>query len=94
MPQTTPPGRSSNINIRVAPDQRSLIDQAASLTNKTRTDFILDAATQAARDAILDQALFTVSAERFEEFRRLLDGSPSENERLGALMSRRPRWEK
>ena len=94
MPQTTSPSRSTNINIRVAPEQRNLIDQAASLSSKTRTDFILEAATKAAQDAILDQVLFPVSAERFEAFQKLLDSSPEENERLSALMARKPGWDK
>lgn len=94
MPQTTSSSRSTNINIRVAPEQRNLIDQAASLSSKTRTDFILEAATKAAQDAILDQVLFPVSAERFEAFQQLLDSSPEENERLIALMARKPGWDK
>lgn len=94
MPQTTSSSRSTNINIRVAPEQRNLIDQAASLSSKTRTDFILEAATKAAQDAILDQVLFPVSAERFEAFQQLLDSSPKKNERLIALMARKPGWDK
>lgn len=94
MPQPTSPGRSTNINIRVAPEQRNLIDQAALLSSKTRTDFILEAATKAAHDAILDQVLYPLSAERFEAFQKCLDSPPEDNERLNALMSRRPRWEK
>ncbi|QLA17361.1 DUF1778 domain-containing protein [Desulfolutivibrio sulfoxidireducens] len=94
MPQANSPSRSGNINIRVALEQRNLIDQAASLCNKTRTDFILEAATKAARDAILDQVLYPVSAERFEAFQRLLDSPPEENERLRVLMARKPRWGK
>jgi len=78
----------------VAPEQRNLIDQAASLSSKTRTDFILEAATKAAQDAILDQVLFPVSAERFEAFQKLLDSSPEENERLSGLMARKPGWDK
>lgn len=94
MPQTASPSRSTNINIRVAPEQRNLIDQAASISNKTRTDFILEAATKAAHDAILDQVLFPVSAEQFEAFQKLLDSPPEENERLSALMARKPGWDK
>lgn len=94
MQQTTSPSRSTNINIRVAPEQRNLIDQAASLSSKTRTDFILEAATKAAYDAILDQVLFPISVERFEAFQKCLDSPPEENERLNALMTRTPRWDK
>uniref|UniRef100_A0A7C4EK08 DUF1778 domain-containing protein n=1 Tax=Fundidesulfovibrio putealis TaxID=270496 RepID=A0A7C4EK08_9BACT len=94
MPQTTTPNRSTNINIRVAPEQRNLIDQAAALSSKTRTDFILEAATRAAQDAILDQVVLSVSAERLAAFQALLDSPPEDNPRLAALLARTPGWGK
>ena len=86
--------RTSNINIRVAPNQRDLIDQAARLSSKTRTEFILSAATRAAEEAILDQTLFQLDSERFEEFREALDRAPRPNDRLSGLLARTPRWER
>lgn len=94
MPQTTTPNRSTNINIRVAPEQRNLIDQAAALSSKTRTDFILEAATRAAQDAILDQVVLSVSAERLAAFQALLDSPPEDNPRLSTLLARTPGWAK
>ncbi len=40
------------LNIRIKPQVRELIDRAASLAGKTRTDFVLDAARRAAEDNV------------------------------------------
>ncbi len=85
--------RSTHINVRVAPEQRSLIDRAAALTHKTRTDFILEAATRAAEEALLDQRLFLVSGEAAAAFQEALDRPGEPDERLRALLARRPGWE-
>ncbi len=92
MPQNTPASRNTNINIRVAPEQRNLIDQAASLNRETRTTFILNVVTRAAEEAILDQILFQASTEEFQRFQNALDSPPSSNDRLRALLSRKPGW--
>lgn len=94
MPQSLPSSRSTNINIRMTLDQRDLIDQAAFLCNKTRTDFILEAATRAAQDAILDQVLFPLPVAQFEAFQRVLESQTEKNERLGDLMAHKFRWGK
>ena len=94
MTQPTSSSRSTNISIRVTPEQRDLIDQAALLNNKTRADFILEAATRAAQDSVLDQVLFPVPVEQFEAFQRLLESSSEQDKRLSALMARTSRWGK
>lgn len=94
MSQENQASRSTNIKIRVAPEQRSLIDRAAALTRKTRTDFILDAVTRAAEEAILAQRLFQASPEEFRAFQQALDRPPASNERLRLLLTRKPAWEK
>ncbi len=94
MSRNAQPCRSTNINVRAAPRQRDLIDRAARIAGKTRTDFILEAATQAAEEAILDQRLFQVSAEVFAAFQEALDRPAAPDARLRALLARKPGWEK
>ena len=93
MPRTAPPCRSGNINLRVPPQQRDLIDQAARISLKTRTDFILEAATRAAEEALLDRQVFLLAPEAWETFQALLDRPPQENEGIRNLLARRPPWE-
>ena len=50
--------RDVAINLRALPEQRDLIDHAASLLGKNRSDFMLEAACDRAQAVILDQVFF------------------------------------
>lgn len=50
--------RDAAINLRAHPQQRDLIDQAAMLLNKNRSDFMLEAACDKAQAVLLDQVFF------------------------------------
>ena len=86
--------REAAINLRALPQQRDLIDQAALLLGKTRSDFMLDAACERAQAVLLDQAFFKLDAERFRQFAELLDAPPAPNEGLRQLMAVPLPWEK
>lgn len=86
------PPRES-LNIRIRPEDRRLIDRAASARGKNRTDFILDAARQAAEEALLERAIISVSPEAYAEFVARLDAPAQPNERLRRTMQVRPPWE-
>ena len=94
MSQPIPTGRSANVNFRVAPEQRDLIDRAARLVHKTRTDFIVEAATRAACETILDERLFQVPPEVFAAFAAALDRPAETQVPLQALLARKPGWER
>ncbi|MGE3246069.1 MAG: DUF1778 domain-containing protein [Beijerinckiaceae bacterium] len=84
--------RSENINIRVTPETLGLIDRAAQVFGKTRTDFILDTVREAAEDAVLDQQLFVLNKAQWQAFRAALDTPPPENPGLRDLLARTPAW--
>lgn len=57
---TTPRAQEAKretLNLRIKPEERCLIDRAAQLLGKNRTDFMLDATRRAAVEAILDQTI-------------------------------------
>jgi uncharacterized protein (DUF1778 family) len=85
--------RSDNINIRVTPETLGVIDRAARVVGKTRTDFILDTVKQAAEDTMLDQRLFHLDQASFDAFVRALDAPSVPNPRLEELLSRKPVWQ-
>ena len=84
--------RSKVVNLRVEANKRNLIDTAASLSGKTRTEFILDAAYKAAEEALLDRRLFILSDEEWEAFNNALDAPPKENEKLAKLLKAKTPW--
>ena len=84
---------SAVINLRTPPAQRELIDRAARLQGKSRTDFMLEASREKAEQVLLDQTLFTVNAKQYKAFVALMDAPLSENAALKRLLTKRAPWE-
>jgi uncharacterized protein (DUF1778 family) len=85
--------RSEVVNIRVETHQRDLIDAAASLCGKTRSAFMLEAATLAAEKALLDRRLFVLNEEQWQAFNEALDTPAKKNEKLAQLLATKSPWE-
>lgn len=84
--------RDAAINLRALPGQRDLIDHAAKLLGKNRSDFMLEAACDKAQDVVLDQVFFSLDADKFRQFNELLDSPPAANSGLERLMAVEPPW--
>ena len=84
--------RDAAINLRTSPTQRDLIDHAASLLGKNRSEFILEAACEKAKAVVLDQLFFSLGAEKFEQFEAALDAPPRSNPGLERLLAVTPVW--
>jgi len=84
--------RDAAINLRALPEQRDLIDQAASLLGKNRSDFMLEAACERAQAIVLDQVFFRLDTEKFQQFTMMLDAPPSANPGLERLMNVEAPW--
>ena len=82
------------LNLRIKPELRGLIDRAAELSGRTRTDFVLEAARHAAEDALLDRAVFVVNPKAYDEFLARLDAPPRPNARLRRSLQTTAPWEK
>lgn len=85
--------RDINIHIRAQRNQRDLIDQAAWILGKTRSDFMLETACREAEDVLLDQRVFVLDAAAFAQFQAVLDAPPADNPRLRALLATKAPWE-
>ncbi|WDJ07094.1 DUF1778 domain-containing protein [Xanthomonas campestris] len=92
-PDTTP-GKRETLNLRIKPEERSLIDRAAKARGKNRTDFMLDAARSAAEEALLDQTLIAASPDAYAAFLARLDMPPQPNARLRKTMQTPAPWKK
>lgn len=84
--------RDAAINIRARPEQRDLIDQAAQLLGRNRSDFMLEAACDRAQSVLLDQVFFKLDAAKFRQFAKLLDAPATPNAGLKRLMAVEPPW--
>lgn len=81
------------VNLRVREDTRALIDKAASIQGRSRTDFMIEAARRAAEDAILDQRVIMVSQESYDHFLAILERPPEVSEELVKLMRTKSPWD-
>jgi len=84
--------RDAAINLRTLPEQRDIIDHAAQLLGKNRSDFMLEAACDKARTVVLDQVFFGLDTDRFRQFIQLLDAPPADNPGLERLMAVKAPW--
>jgi uncharacterized protein (DUF1778 family) len=85
--------RDAAINLRALPQQRELIDQAARLLGKNRSDFMLEAACDKAQSVLLDQVFFHLDDTQFRQFTALLDAPVQPNPGLERLLAVRAPWE-
>ena len=85
------PKHARAVNLRIREDVRAVIDRAAGLRGKSRSDFMIDAAYRAAEDTLLDQTLIKVDAETYRRYLEVLDNPPG-GDGFDRLMSAPKPW--
>ncbi|BBD69270.1 hypothetical protein NIES4072_34020 [Nostoc commune NIES-4072] len=86
-------GRNQVINIRVQEQQRDLIDNAASILGKNRSDFMLEVACREAEKVICDKTFFALNEEKYQNFLAMLDSPPKANEEIRKLLTTKSPWD-
>ena len=59
--------KSERLDLRVTSDQKRLLQQAATLKGETVSDFVLSSAMASADEALLDQRVFLLEPEVFDQ---------------------------
>lgn len=85
--------RDVTINIRAKQNQRDLIDRAAEVQGKSRSEFMLESAYQQAQDVLLNQSFFGLDELKYKQFVELLDAPPTSNEKLYKLLTTKAPWD-
>jgi uncharacterized protein (DUF1778 family) len=86
--------KSVIFNIRAKLLQQLLIDKAATMLSKTRTDFMLEASCREAENVLLDNTLFLLSKDKFKRFTELLDAPIAKRNEIKSLLESISPWEK
>lgn len=86
--------RNEIINLRASRRQKELIDQAAELLDRTRSDFMLEAACREAQALLVDQTHFSLPEAKFKRFMAALDRSPKDNPKLRQLLRSTAPWDR
>ena len=81
------------VNLRIREDIRALIDRAAKVHGKSRSDFMIEASRRAAEEALLDQTLVRVDKDAYQHFLKVLD-QPPRNKGFERLMKAAKPWAK
>ena len=85
--------KRETLNLRIKPAERELIDRAAKVKGKNRTDFVLEAAHAAAEEALIEQPIIMADREAYQEFLVRLDQAPVSNAALRKTMQTPAPWE-
>lgn len=85
--------KSITIQIRAREEQRSLIDKAAHILGRNRSDFLLDIACREAEAILLDQRFFSLNEDVYKTFMEALDSPLMENQKLKKLLAQKAPWD-
>jgi len=81
------------LSMRLPDADLAIIDRAAQMRGRSRTEFMRDAAVRAAEEAIMDTNLLRVSPEAFDAFVAMLDAPAKPVPALTELLRRSAPWE-
>jgi uncharacterized protein (DUF1778 family) len=86
--------RSERVDLRMTPAAKKMLQRAASVANKTVTEFLLDNGLNAAFETLADRRVFQLDDKRWNEFMAALARPPKDNPGLRRLLAHKPVWEK
>jgi uncharacterized protein (DUF1778 family) len=81
------------LSMRLPEADLAIIDRAAMLRGRSRTDFVRDAAVRAAEDVLMETAPIRMSAAGFEAFMAALSGPAASVPEIVELCRRVAPWE-
>lgn len=85
--------RGETINLRASQKQKMLIDRAAELLGRSRSDFMLETACREAETVLLNCRYFELSPDAFKRFTAMLDKPPANNPKLRRLFETKAPWD-
>jgi uncharacterized protein (DUF1778 family) len=81
------------LSMRLPETDIAIIDRAAGLRGRSRTDFIREAAVRAAEDVLMENTLIRMGSKGFSAFLRAIAGPAKPVPELVELARRSPPWE-
>jgi uncharacterized protein (DUF1778 family) len=81
------------LSMRLPEQDLAIIDRAADLRGRSRTDFVREAAVRAAEEVLLEQSVVRLDPADFEAFKAALDASPAAVPEMVELLKRRTPWQ-
>lgn len=85
--------KDTTFNIRTSQQTLAVIDRAAAVLGKTRTEFVLEASRHEAENILLGRVFFAVDDTTYAQFIELLDKPIASTGELRALLQTPAPWE-
>ncbi len=85
--------RGHFISMRLPEADVAMIDRAANLRGRSRTDFVREAAVRAAEDVLMENRLIRMSAEGFAHFMSVLSAPAEPVAEIVEVVNRPAPWE-
>jgi uncharacterized protein (DUF1778 family) len=82
------PRKNDRLELRLEPERRRLLDEAAAASGVSTSAFVLDHATEAARSVLADRTLLVLPDDRWDAFVELLERDARPMPGLAAFLAR------
>lgn len=82
------------LSMRLPEADLAIIDRAARLRGRSRTDFVRESAVRAAEETLMETGLLRMSAEGFADFMTVLSAPAQPVDAMVELLSRPAPWER
>lgn len=79
--------RSEKLDLRLTPAAKRVLQEAASATSRSVSEFVLESALARAEETLPDRTRFGLNAERWAAFQAALDAPPRPLPRLAELLT-------
>jgi uncharacterized protein (DUF1778 family) len=79
--------KTERLDLRVSHEQKQLLEEAATYLERTVTEFVVQAASVAARDVMADRTQFVLSSEQWSAFSEAIDRQPHYLPRLATFLA-------
>lgn len=85
--------KTENIQIRVTPDMKRLVEQAAEIVGTSVSEFSMQVIRQAAENEILNRRFLTLKTANFDQFVSILDSPPKLSVQAKERLRRKSVWD-
>ena len=83
---TTPSQRSDKLDIRISPEAKRVLQEAARERQTTISQFVIDSALSTAHDVLAERTRIGLSSEQWTAFMAALDAPPQRHPRMERLL--------
>jgi uncharacterized protein (DUF1778 family) len=88
LPMRASPTRSEKLDLRLTPEAKRTLSDAAVAQNRSVSEFVLESALARAAETLPDRQIYSLDAKRWKAFQEALDAPPRSLPRLGKLLKK------